>query len=744
MLNIKDLNKKPNVKQYVPDKDEQEIQTFVSRRIEEMQNYRRSLGIEKIWREADEEYIPHELDFGNPRKRFETDQETGIRSRLVPIGDDTDNWRSTNSAPILITKIQTAFSLIIDSDPEGMLTALQRKYVERTQLAYSLWKRNWSITDSKEILKLVVFDMLKYGWGVERTFPKEISYDKDILIEYDPENPENNKYENKHIVWFNDVARQRLSPYRTWIDEQTKPYDEFSMNDCYYELDFDYDALKREFGKYKAFECINPDSKVINNEMLRPGQVNENEEKKDRKDIVTVGFYENREKDLYVIWIPKDKIVLHVCPLPNDDGLLSLSHTPWILRSADNPYGVSIWELIRQDKQSFDKFMNMTDDQLVLSIMKFGYHTGTSAVLGDGTMKIKPGQSTQITNGKFEWMEIPGPGQEAWKGLEYKQSRIDEASGITPTMQGELTGKTLGEIQLAKEAALKKLKTPLGNIAWIIEQDAYKTLSWMKQVYSTPEIKEFANESELKAYEKETGQTHNELFANLNKDGIPEGNITASYLPELSLHLEDKDGKLFESSESRFFKMGKDIQGEQLNWKGIFKVIPRSIVDSSETIMKQSKMEMANILIPLLQQDPMLVKPTVIQLLKIHEEDPKDWLPNVPGWNDEPLPPPPEVKEQPKVNVSIKADATTPSGIEILQQTGVLPKDAEVATGGPIGPEPVSPTSPVGQQVDIGVNANSQQSQTGNTPVKAQTVVPPAQINSNPVQTPTDKTLFRQ
>jgi len=40
---------------------------------------------------------------------------------------------------------------------------------------------------------------------------------------------------------------------------------------------------------------------------------------------------------------------------------------------------------------------------------------------------------------------------------------------------------------------------------------------------------------------------------------------------------------------------------------GIFKVIPRSIVDSSQTLMKAMKMEIFNMIVPLLQLPPELV-----------------------------------------------------------------------------------------------------------------------------------------
>ena len=682
MPDYKNLTKPPKVETYNPSPDELILQNFVQKRKDEMQDFRRSLGIEKEWKEADIEYVPHALEFGTPRKRFETDQDTGLRSRMVPIGDQTQQWRSNASAPTLLVKIQTAFSIMIDQNPEGMLTALQRKYEDRTALAYSLWKRNWSITDAKETLKLVVFDMLKYGWGVGRSYPRKISYKKNVLIELDSEDPEKNKYEERELVWFNDVARQRLSPYKTWIDEQTKPYDLFSMNDCYYEMDYSYDAAEIEFGHYDAWKYVKPDSKVSQDAEQKPATTENQSNISERADIVTIGFYENRAKDLFVIWVPKDKIILKKCPLPNDDGMLSPWQAPWVLRSADSPYGISVWKIIKQDKELYDKMDNMTSDQLVLSIMKFGFHTGTSGVLGDGVINIVPGQSKQITNGKFDWMEIPGPGDEAWKGLDFRKRQMDDSSGITPTIQGEIEGKTLGETQLAREASLKRLKVPLDNIAWAIEQDAYLTLSWMKQIYSTPEVKEFTSEAEMIKYEEEVGVNRNELFANTDPETGEQTGLTATYLPELSLHLEDREGQLFESDESKFFQVGKDIPPDQLNWKGIFKVIPRSILGTSETIMKQTKTEMANMLIPLFAQPPELVMKAAMQILKVNEEDPEDWLPDV--WLN---PPPP-------------------------MQMGMAP-------GGPTSPE--EPLFVPGGE--------TMQAQSGNTPQEAQTVVPKGQIS---------------
>lgn len=660
------LSEKDTTETYVPDKTERTIQKYVNRRSEDMMDYRRGLGVEERWREADEEYIPHELDFGTTRKRFETDQDTGLRSRMVPVGDITQQWRSAASAPTLLVKIQSAVSIIVDQQPEAELVALQKKYTDTTDLAYALWKRNWQITNAKEKLKVLIFDLIKYGWAAQRTFPRKVEYDKRVLVEVDPTDPNNDKYEDKKLLWFNDIDRQHLNVYTTWIDELAEPYDPYSVNECYYEMDFSYDAATVEFEKYPNWKYVRRDSQVLRDEVTRKNNRQDpNQKLRRRKDVVTIGFFQSRHKDLYVVKAVKDDIVLYAGPLPNDDGFLDLTHTMWLLRKSNMPYGISLWEIIRQNKQLYDKMKNMTMDQLVLSIMKFGFFSGTNTAIGDGKIEIVPGQARQLTTSggdaskAVNWMEIPGPGEDAWKGLEALSAMMDDDSGISPALEGEITGKTLGEILHAKDASLKRLKVPVDNIAWQIEQDAYLTLSWMSQAYAIPTLKEFASEEEVMAFEQEEQINHvGGLFATkaVDDNGDPvidpdtqqqklTGPFTAQYYPQLALHLEDSNGQLKKGKESKFFQVGTDIKPNQLKWRGLFKVIPRSIVDTSQDLMKAMHMEIFNMLIPLLQFPPELVARPCAQILKDNELDPEDWLPDAfiqylhTGQTPQPAPP---------------------------------------------------------------------------------------------------------
>jgi len=713
------IKNKPEELAFKPNETERVVKTYITRRIDEMQDFRRSLNIEQRWREADEEYIPHELDFGTTRKRFETDQDTGLRSRMVPVGDITQQWRQASSAPTLLAKIQTAIGIIVDQQPEAELVAMGKKYQARTALVYAAWKRNWQVTNAKEKLKVSIFDLIKYGWCASRTFPRKVEYDKRILVETDPENPENDRYEEKKLLWFNDVDRQPLSVYNTWIDELAKPYDPYSVNEDYFELDMSFDAATVEFKKYPNWKYVKPDSQMVRaNDKKTTNRSVPTTESLKRKDIVTVGFFESRHKDMLAIWIPKDGIIVYVGPTPNDDGMLSVIHTLWIMRRSGLPYGVSMWEIIRQNKTLYDKMKNMTMDQLVLSIMKFGFFSGTNTALGDGKMEIVPGQARQLTSstGKPEvnWMEIPGPGQDSWKGLEAVAAMMDDESGISPALEGEITGKTLGEILHAKDASLKRLKVPVDNICWLIEQDAYLTISWMAQLYAVPQIMEFATEAELQAFEKEEEINHSgPIFGTVGTDEETKepnvgGPFKAQYYPQLALHLEDSQGQLEEGKESKYFQMGENegqIRPGMLKWRGIFKVLPRSIIDTSQDLIKAMKSEMFNMLVPLFQFPPELVAKAAKQIILVNEEDYADWLPD--AWV--------QYLETPADEQPQKPQGPPPPGAAGAGAPSAPPAGQGAAAGNVAPPAGGTMPAPGGP---------SMQAQSGLTPPQAATIVP--------------------
>ena len=159
----------------------------------------------------------------------------------------------------------------------------------------------------------------------------------------------------------------------------------------------------------------------------------------------------------------------------------------------------------------------------------------------------------------------------------------------------------------------------------------------------------------------------------------------------------------------------------------MIKGIPKSLVGNSEIILKQTKQEMANLLIPLFAQDPALVKNAALQICKVNEEDPTDWLPDVPGWNDEPVPPPtPAEPEPPKIGINISwADLGPEMQVAVAGMVGVKLPKAEpplfVKAGGLGGG--ITPKQPSSGGTENGIGG-------ANNGNEAPTVVPRGEISS--------------
>ncbi len=641
--NIKQEDKL-SMEAYNPEGEELDIQQYLLKRLPVLKDTKKnilgSFDYESVMREADREYQPRFLrEKGKKNFMFVQDEVRGLRgSRTVPItGKEGEEWRSDVSEPLLLVKIQTALSILVNQNPEAVFKAITPKYKKSSEIAYSMWKRSWNVGRAKHQLKLFVFDLAKYGWAIGHTYPRIVKRKGEILTELDLDNPENNKYKKQDIVEFNDIFREKLDPFRTWIDDMTNLTDPWSMDDWYYEKDYSLDTFKRDFGDYQNVDLVKGG---IYSPVESDDQDIGSEETKKRDDVVTVGFYESKNKDLYAIWIPKQNIVLYYSPLPNDKKRLSCWHTYWNERDPRTPYGIGLYEMIKHNKVLYDRLNNMSIDQLTMAIYPMLFYSGANTLVGTGDMVVSPGLIKQKLPGTdIDQIKVDYDTR-GFDGVRYLGERIDEATGITPTLQGEIAGKTLGETLHAKDAALKRLNIPLANIAQALEDEAYISLSWMEQVYSTPEVLEFETMEALLDYSEENDRQPVSTRAEIDDITGEPKKIVADFLPVLDLGLnEDREGNLIEAPEDRFFRLGMDMKTTDIKWEGRISVEPQSIISPSIELERQRKMELYNLITPTVQLmaqamaggQPQLAlamyKPTE-QVLESQDEKPENWLPN--------------------------------------------------------------------------------------------------------------------
>jgi hypothetical protein len=713
---------------YNPQGEELQVLEHLRKRIPVLKDTKKNvlggLDFEQLMKDADREYQPHSLrenmrrhsPGGSNSYILVQDEITGMRgSRIVRLDGSTggQSWRSDISEPTLFTKVNTALSILFDQNPEAVFKAVTEKHKACTNIAHAMWKRSWELGRSRQQVKLFILDLAKYGWAIGRTYPRLVERDGEVLETLDPTDPSKNTYRKANIVEFNDVYREKLDPYRTWIDDMTNLTDPYSMDDWYFEKDYTRDTFMREFDDYDNSDKVQFNTKQVESE---GGEVALNQ----RDDVITVGFYESKNKDLYAIYVPADDVVVYYSPLPNDRKKLSCWHTYWNERDPRTPYGVGIYELLKGNKVMYDRFENMKIDEMVLCLYPMLFYSGPGQTAGTGEFMITPGVVKQKLPGTtVEQVTIQRDNQ-GMEGVKFLSERMDENTGISPLLQGQVEGNTLGEVLHAKDAALKRLNIPLANIADALEVEAYIALSWMSQIYSQPEVQEFADEKELQAYMQETGKDPQYTGTN------PQGKVVADFYPKLDLGLKsNREGVLEEDPENRFFQVNgsgdNGISADQLGWEGKVTIEVQSIIAPSQELERQRKLELFNLIMPVVMQIgqvmgsmPMmaltLAKP-IVQILEIQSEKPENWLP------DQLV----EMLNNPSKAMKMQADiAAQQKAADPTQQLFVNPNDPNYqaaqeakakgqAAGGPQGggfPAPQTPQDAAQSVVPQGEVAN--------------------------------------
>jgi len=614
-----------STKPMVLTKSQQEDFDFVKNRIIELRESRKQhygTNLDTLWAEADRDYIPHRLKT-RTKRAVVVDEDKGWRGALVNLG--STDWQSDISQSNPFVKISIALSILVDQNPSGIFTAGSKKYQATTELIKQLYQRSWEYAASRQQLKLFVHNLAKYGWSCARTFPLRKTNRVKVIVEYNQEDPEKTIYEEKEVVEYNDIFRENLDPRNVWLDDMARPNNSFSVRDWCWRKVYSMDTAKREFEKYPRWKYVQEggNTEEVVDQKITGRTIKE-------KKLVEAYFYESIEKDLYMVVLNNIPVVIE--PLPVSDSVgnkkLSLWQTYWNIRHAESPYGIGIYEAIRYDQALLDRIRNMTIDQLTLSIYKMFFYQGTQALTETGDIKIIPGQGKQVLDPKnINWLEVPGPGREAWEGITLFKQDLDDSSGITDPLMGVVTGKTAFELAQAKESALKRLKNPLDNILDALEAEGYITISLIQLLYSIPETYSIVDPQLIDDYMKEI-EGDPDLYGRGEN-----GEFEAKVFPEFPMNLDkDEKGNLIETSETRFFR----IKPRFLKWEGVIKIKAQSVLTPSKQIDKALDLEMYNVLIPLLAQPPEIYGKIAKSIIKLYDKDPRDVLPDI--WLQEEIP----------------------------------------------------------------------------------------------------------
>lgn len=604
---------------YVRSSDDKAASEMFEDRKQYLKEFRTGLGIEEIWRAADKAYIPHKIKTANSKKVLVSDDELGWRSAPINLNSE-DEWQETSVPPNPYIKIQTALGIIVDRNPAAVLNPGKRQYENNTLLMKNLFERSWDIAMSKKVmLKPFVFNAAKYGIGIGRTYPLNITRDVRDLKKYVPDDPKKNEYDNVTYTYYDDVFRESLNPWTVWLDDCARVGDPFSSNDVIYFKDYSWLKFKQQFGHLKNFKHIKPTLRVVDDENGIQDYDKGTHEGKSAKYTTRVWFWENLDMDLLFIQTDEGVVLVNE-PLPQapKNKRLSVYSAPWTMRDDKSPYGIGVYEAMRNDQQLYMKIRNMTMDQLVLSIYREFFYTGTESLEGDGQMRTRPGKGRQVADAKnIKWNEIPAPGIEAWDAQDRQMQRIDDVTGISKSLQGEVTGSTAFEISQARESALKRMKTPLEHITDALEVDAYISCGIIEDMYSVAKIKLIADEKYIEPFELDEYRT-------VDGERLVEGQHYVREMREIPLKLgRNDDGTLTEKENESFFMLKED----DFPWEGVIRIKGQSIIADSELLERTTTVEMANIIIPLFAAQREIVEKPAREIIKAYGKEPEDWLP---------------------------------------------------------------------------------------------------------------------
>lgn len=591
---------------YAPKGNEKRILDHVTTRLGEMEDYRRN-NYEEKWKLADKDFQLKPL----AQKGNKIGKDFGANK--VKLG--ADDWQSDNSSALVFQKIQTAIALLIESNPSLKDMKPHRKDFEKASpLMKSLYDESVSKEELKYKLKRVILNMARYGLAFGVTYARDERRTVPDLRGVDPDTRKP-RYEDLEVIDFKGVWFEPLRNWDVYWDDQAKPYDMLSIEDWAHKVTYTKEKAEGLFGQSKNWQFIEDSfgkETITEHDGGKPAST--------RNNLITGHVYESVRLDRMIVKL-NDVIVYNV-PLPLHR--ISLTYGIWNLGDDATLDCVGLPEIMRQDKNLFDKIRNMSIDQLVLSIYKMFFYDGTLDSEDDDIV-ISPGRGQAVLDPtKVKWLDVPSGGAESYKREEMLKSDMDENTGLNKLLGGsDLTNKSAYEVEQVKNASMRKLATPLDGLRFMLKQDAKNRIDLIKFLYSDVDVRAIVDPEEVDQYLK-TMEENPEIF----KWDHESQTLFMYEYPQLRLKLEEKGGQYVPTNEPRFFY----ITPEGVNWEGDFEPDIEPMLIKLPELEKRSALEFSNLVIPLLTGDPAINMKPVQQLAKIHSVDYRDWVPA--SWLD--------------------------------------------------------------------------------------------------------------
>ena len=516
-------------------------------------------------------------------------------------GADTGASNTPRTAePIAFSKILVAASAIAANVPDGDTYSTNKI---KARAYKELWKRSWSVSEMNgaNTLSTSVQDILTFGWGAWRIYPKQEVVDKTI-----------NGKKTKKII-FDDIFREPLDPRRTWLGLSYKVTNNTNRPEVLYEVDVtkeEYDKLKKRMGKRSK------ESASVSLEAQK-------EDSNKSTTHVTLSFYECPADNRYII--ASDSICFYDGEMPNDEvyGGVVVGHA--FVADTKNPYTVGLYEMIRGNAAVFNYINSINAEQVVAEIEPLLFASG---ITGQGDLTYKRGANkinSLPAGAKIEKMLTTG---NVTLGINYADKQkldIEDLTGVNNIVSGSSSETTLGATVILKEAALNRLIKPRNSLKQMLENDACIFFSWLEQDQVNPREFIFANEEEVQSFVEANPSFQHEQGENIESEtdqydefGVPliettgysvmssqKVPLTFDYSQEEDNQMQEFGQPTVNVSKSSMLSSiyGMESEDKMGYDKVLLKIDANSMLQPSAEIQKQTAMQ----LYPLIQQAIQLI-----------------------------------------------------------------------------------------------------------------------------------------
>lgn len=509
--------------------------------------------------------------------------------------------------PIAFSKILIATSVLAGKLPDAEVIADDKVY---GRAVYELWKRTWELTggNGANTLMLVYQNLFTYGWAAWRVYPRRVQVKRNGVDK----------------ILYDDIYREPLDCWRTWLGVGFNNGDYWSQYEVYYEKDMPKDEF---FEKYP--QALKNKKKL---EYCSVSEEAKDENYEKAYTHVTIGYYENVLLNRYIVIC--GSMVIYDGELPNDGSHGSVVVAQCFRRNLNDPYCVGLYELMRGNTALFTYINSLNAQQVEAEIFPLLF----GAQVQNGTATYKRGPN--VVNPKHPGTDIDviktsGNVQQGVIFADKQKQAIEENTGVNNIVAGADASNTLGSTVILKEAAYNRLTPPKNSVVIGLQTDAQIANSWIMQTYPIDKIFMIDSNEQLAEFAKQNPDYFIESQVVIDDVGQVTG-LAVAASPNLRLDFDfTPEGEMLENVPTRTISAKKLF--DEMNAHGHhsdyveFVIDPDSMLLPSLEIQKQTFMALfpvvtnqITLIFSLRNQDPEAAASQLMaleQLLDIEKQD---------------------------------------------------------------------------------------------------------------------------